>query len=191
MNNTADPLADLSDDAVLVLYVNGDAKAAGILTRRLAPRLLSYTTRILRDRAEAEDVVQDAMMRLWQMAPKWQQGDAKLSSWLFKVASNLCTDRLRKRRGVGLDEIAEPVDDTPGAADKMMQAERVSALDAALATLPDRQRQAVVLRHIEGLTNPEIADILDVSVEAVESLTARGKRALAASLAPKREEIGL
>ncbi len=191
MTTTADPLTDLSDDAVLVLYVNGDAQAAGVLTRRLAPRLLSFTTRILSDRAEAEDVVQDAMMRLWQMAPKWQQGEAKLSSWLFKVASNLCTDRLRKRRGVGLDEIAEPVDEAPGAAAKMMQAERLNALDAALATLPDRQRQAVILRHIEGLANPEIADILDVSVEAVESLTARGKRALAASLAPKREEIGL
>ena len=191
MNNTADQLADLSDDAVLVLYVNGDAQAAGVLTFRLAPRLLSYTTRILRDLAEAEDVVQDAMMRLWQMAPDWQQGEAKLSSWLFKVVSNLCTDRLRKRRGVGLDEIAEPIDEAPGAAARMMQAERLSALDTALGTLPDRQRQAVVLRHIEGLTNPEIADILDVTVEAVESLTARGKRALAASLAPKREEIGL
>jgi RNA polymerase sigma-70 factor (ECF subfamily) len=59
-----------------------------------------------------------------------------------------------------------------------------------LATLPDRQREAVVLRHIEGLSNPEIAEILDISVEAVESLTARGKRALAAALSDQREELG-
>ena len=66
----------------------------------------------------------------------------------------------------------------------------MEALTAALQTLPDRQRQAVVLRHIEGLANPEIADILDVGVEAVESLTARGKRALKAALAPQKQALG-
>jgi RNA polymerase sigma-70 factor (ECF subfamily) len=70
------------------------------------------------------------------------------------------------------------------------EAERLAALDAALADLPGRQRQAVVLRHIEGLSNPEIADILEIGVEAVESLTARGKRALTAALAGRREELG-
>jgi RNA polymerase sigma-70 factor (ECF subfamily) len=63
-------------------------------------------------------------------------------------------------------------------------------LQAALDQLPDRQRQAVILRHIEGLTNPEIAQILDVGVEAVESLTARGKRALTALLSGRKEELG-
>jgi RNA polymerase sigma-70 factor (ECF subfamily) len=63
-------------------------------------------------------------------------------------------------------------------------------LDAALARLPFRQRQAVVLRHIEGLANPEIADALEISVEAVESLTARGKRALAQALAGQKEALG-
>jgi RNA polymerase sigma factor (sigma-70 family) len=66
----------------------------------------------------------------------------------------------------------------------------MAALQAALAALPDRQRQAVVLRHIEGLSNPEIAQIMDLGVEAVESLTARGKRALAAQLAGRRDELG-
>ena len=66
----------------------------------------------------------------------------------------------------------------------------MAALEAALATLPDRQRQAVVLRHLEGLTNPEIATVLDIGVEAVESLTARGKRALAAALSGQRDALG-
>ena len=72
----------------------------------------------------------------------------------------------------------------------MVETERMTALTAALETLPDRQRQAVVLRHIEGLSNPEIAEVMEIGVEAVESLTARGKRALAAVMAGRRAELG-
>ena len=131
------------------------------------------------------------MLRLWRMAPNWQQGGAKLSTWVFRVASNLCTDRLRKRSDIGLDQIEEPIDEHPGAEVLLMQADRKSALDRALATLPERQRQAVILRHIEGLSNPEIGEILGIKVEAVESLTARGKRGLVAALSEKKEELGL
>ena len=86
--------------------------------------------------------------------------------------------------------MAEPVDPTPGAAQKMQQAARVDALQQALASLPDRQRQAVVLRHIDGMANPEIAEVLGIGVEAVESLTARGKRALAKLLGARRDALG-
>ncbi len=142
------------------------------------------------DRAEAEDVTQEAMLRLWKMAPDWRQGEAKVSTWLFRVASNLCTDRLRKSRVVPTDEVPEVADDAPSVEAQMQTKARVSALESALADLPERQRQAVVLRHIEGFSNPEIAAVMEIGVEAVESLTARGKRALAALLAPKREELG-
>ncbi|MEM9583406.1 MAG: RNA polymerase sigma factor [Pseudomonadota bacterium] len=191
MDMALDQTSETSDDALLVLYANGDPSAARELTERLAPRLLPFCYRMLRDREEAEDIVQESMLRLWKMAPDWVPGAAKPSTWLFRVASNLCTDRLRKRRGVGLDEIAEPADDAPGAEAQLLRAERESALEQALETLPDRQRQAVILRHIEGLSNPEISGILEISVEAVESLTARGKRALAAQLVGRREELGL
>lgn len=191
MDMALDQTAQVTDDALLALYANGDPLAASELTARLAPRLLSFANRTLHDLAEAEDVVQDTMLRLWKIAPDWVPGAAKLSTWAFRVASNLCTDRLRKRRGVGLDEIAEPVSEAPGVEAQLMQTERATALDAALQTLPDRQRQAVVLRHIEGLSNPDIAEILQISTEAVESLTARGKRALAAALASRKEELGL
>ena len=72
----------------------------------------------------------------------------------------------------------------------MIAQDRAAALQLALNQLPDRQREAVILRHIEGLANPEIAQIMEISTEAVESLTARGKRALSAALSPKREELG-
>jgi RNA polymerase sigma-70 factor (ECF subfamily) len=183
--------AEITDDALLVLYVNGDGQAAGELTARLTPRLFSFCTRILGNRAEAEDVSQEAMLRLWKMAPDWAPGEAKLSTWVFRVARNLCTDILRKRRSVPLDEVPEMADDAPGVEARLMASERMAALDAALAKLPERQREAVVLRHIEGMANPEIAAILEISVEAVESLTARGKRSLAQELAMQKEELGL
>jgi len=88
------------------------------------------------------------------------------------------------------EDLPDAADDAPGAEARMIEAARVAALDAALGGLPDRQREAVVLRHIEGLSNPEIAEILGIGVEAVESLTARGKRALAAALSPRRAALG-
>lgn len=183
--------SDVPDEALLVLFANGDPEAARALTLRLAPLALRVAARMLADRAEAEDVAQEAMLRLWRVAPDWRQGEAKVSTWLYRVTSNLCTDRLRRRgRSVALEAVAEPEDGRPGAVAGMIEADRALALETALAALPDRQRQAVVLRHLEGLTNPEIAEIMEIGIEAVESLTARGKRALVAALAGRRDELG-
>ncbi len=190
MDKPFDAMDEVEDDALLVLFANGDFEAARELTRRLTPRVLAQAFRLLGDHAEAEDVAQEALMRLWKIAPDWRQGEAKVSTWLYRVVGNLCTDRLRKARGVGLESIPEPEDGQPGPAGAMLDRARASALQAALQNLPDRQRQAVVLRHIEGLTNPEIAEVMMISVEAVESLTARGKRALIRELDGRREELG-
>lgn len=181
----------LPDGALLVAYANGELAAAQVLAERLAPRALSQAMRMLADRAEAEDVTQDAIMRLWKVAPNWRQGEAEVSTWLYRVVANLCTDRLRKRRrGVALDAIAEPADGAPSVADRLQDDARHRALSEALAQLPDRQARAVSLRHLEGLGNPEIAAIMEIGVEAVESLTARGKRTLAAILAGRKDELG-
>lgn len=179
-----------TDDALLVRYAAGDAQAARLLLDRLAPRVQRLALRLLQDHAEAEDVTQEAMLRLWQAAPGWVPGGAQVSTWLHRVAANLATDRLRKRRGVALDAIDEPDDPAPGVVQQMIEADRARALDLALAQLPDRQRLAVVLRHIEGMTNPEIAVTMDIGVEAVESLTARGKRRLAELLSGQRASLG-
>ncbi len=187
-----DDLSSLDDDALLVLYANGDPTAARVLTGRLAPVVMAHAYRLTGNRAEAEDVTQEALLRLWKIAPEWRQGEAKVTTWLYRVTANLVTDGLRRRRGgsVDLDAIPEPEDDRPGADQVMQERARMDALNAALMTLPDRQRQAVVLRHIEGLTNPEIAEIMDLGVEAVESLTARGKRGLAKALEGQKKNLG-
>ncbi len=191
MNIQPDPFAGAPDAALLVAFANGDGQAARHLTARLLPRVLAQATRMLGNATEAEDVAQDAMMRLWKVAPDWRQGEAQVRTWLYRVVANLCTDRLRKRRsGVSLDQVAEPVDQTLSAAEQMQTNARMQALSEALAQLPERQAQAVALRHLEGLPNPEIAQIMDISVRSVESLTARGKRALADIMAGRKAELG-
>jgi len=184
-------LSNAPDAALLVAYANGDPEAATVLTRRLLPNVLGQATRMLNDRAEAEDVAQEAMIRLWNVAPNWRQDEAKVSTWLYRVVANLCMDRLRKRRGnVGLDQIAEVDDGNPSAARELQSKRRAFALKDALAKLPERQAQAVALRHLEGLSNPEIAEIMDITVTAVENLTARGKRSLIVLLAEQKAELG-
>ena len=188
-----DAFSDVSDEALLVLYANGDAGGARMLTVRLVPCILGYAARLLGDRAEAEDVAQEAMLRLWRVAPDWRQGEAKVTTWLYRVTTNLCTDRLRvrqRRKVSALDDAPDIEDGAPAAETVLIEADRMVALDAALAALPDRQREAVVLRHIEGFTNPEIAAVMDIGVEAVESLIARGKRGLSAILAGRRKDLG-
>ena len=184
-----DPAED-ADAALLLRYAGGDPAAARLLATRLTPRVYTHAQRVLGDGAEAEDVTQEALLRLWRIAPEWRTGEARVTTWLYRVVANLCTDRLRKRRTTPLDEVAEPADPAPSAAQGLQQAARMDALQAALDTLPERQRQAVVLRHIDGLANPEIAAILGVGIEAAESLTARGKRALKAALDGQRDALG-
>jgi RNA polymerase sigma factor (sigma-70 family) len=179
------------EGAFLVAYANGDEGAARGLTALAVPRVLAQALRMLGDRAEAEDVAQEAMLRLWRIAPEWRQGEARVATWLYRVTANLCTDRLRRRRAtVAMDEVAEPPDPAPSAAERLQRQARMRALSDALAALPERQAQAVALRHLDGLSNPEIAAVMDIGVEAVESLTARGKRALAATLSGRRAELG-
>lgn len=185
-----DPHTDDAD--LLARYARGDGAAAQVLTTRLTPRVFGQAMRMLGDGAEAEDVAQEAMLRLWRIAPDWREGEAQVSTWLYRVVANLCTDRLRKRKraAVPLEDISEPADPTPSVEAHMQTRARNDALRAALAGLPERQRIAVMMRHFEEASNPQIATALGVSVEAAESLTARGKRALAAALKGQVAALG-
>ena len=189
-----DAHGETSDEALMVLYANGDRHAALALSQRVTPRVLAYAARLLGgDRAEAEDVAQETMLRLWRVAPDWRQGETKVTTWAYRVATNLCIDRQRlrgRKRQMALDDAPEGADGAVGVEGRLQDAGRMAALETALAELPERQRQAVVLRHLEGMTNPEIAAIMEIGVEAVESLTARGKRSLAAILAGRKAELG-
>ena len=183
--------SDMSDADLLAAFANGQRTAALTLTQRLTPRVMGQAYRMLGNRAEAEDVAQDAMMRLWKIAPDWDADRAQVTTWLYRVVANLCTDRLRKSgRGVALDAIEEPADKAPSVVQQLQDTARATALRNAMADLPERQAQAVSLRHLESLGNPQIADIMDTNVRTVESLIARGKRALIAKLAGRKADLG-
>ncbi len=170
------------ESALMARIAAGDGAAAREAIGLFATRLHAIGYRMLNDAAEAEDVAQEAMLRLWRVAPEWRAGEARISTWLHRVALNLCYDRLRKRRTTDLEDAPEQIDPAASVQDRMEARDDAAAVRAALAALPERQRAAIVLRHFEERSNPEIAEALELSVEAVESLLARGRRALKAAL---------
>lgn len=169
------------DEELLTRVAQGDPAAVRALVARKLPRLLSLAGRMLGDPREAEDVAQDAFLRLWRQAPRWEPR-ARIRTWLHRVAYNLCIDRLRRRGSVPLEDIAEPADPAPGPAQSLHRAEVGRAVQAALDRLPERQRAAIALVHYEDLSNIEAAAAMSVSVEAIESLLSRGRRSLRAQL---------
>lgn len=166
----------------------GDRAAAQLLVARHVDKLLSLSRRMLGERGEAEDAVQDTFLKLWTHAARWQPGGAKFETWLFRVAINACYDRLRKRGHVSLDEAPETADPAPGPENALQNAALSREIQSALDALPPRQRAAILLCHYEGRGNVDAAEILGISVEAMESLLSRGRRALRARLGHLRED---
>jgi len=175
-------IADPDEDLVRRV-AQGEPAAIQAMVARKLPRMLALAQRMLGDASEAEDVAQEAMLRAWKQAPKWRPGKAKFDTWLHRVALNLCYDRLRRRREVPTETPPDRPDEGPAPDAGLLSAELGLRVDAALKRLPDRQREAIVLCHYQELTNIEAADLMSVSVEALESLLSRGRRALRQSLA--------
>lgn len=171
------------DDELLGRIALGDPAAVRALMGRKVSRINGLALRMLGDAAEAEDVTQEVFLRAWRQAPKWIPGAARFDTWLHRVALNLCYDRLRRRREIPTETPPEQIDGGP-APDRGLEAADVGLrVAAAMARLPDRQREAVVLCHYQELGNIDAAGLMGVSVEALESLLSRGRRALRAALA--------
>jgi RNA polymerase sigma-70 factor (ECF subfamily) len=175
------------DEELLSRVAVGDPAAVRALVARKLPRLLALAGRMLGDGQEAEDVAQDAFIRIWKQAPKWRPGAAKFDTWLHRVALNLCYDRLRRRREIAFAEPPERPDEGPAPDRGLLALDTGERVGAAMAALPDRQREAIVLCHYQELGNIEAAAVMGVSVEALESLLGRGRRALRAALGDLKE----
>jgi RNA polymerase sigma-70 factor (ECF subfamily) len=159
----------------------GDPAAVRFLVNRYSAGVLGLATRMLGDRSEAEDVTQETFLRAWKALPSWEPR-AKLSTWLHRVALNLCYDRLRKRKESLPGELPDQADTRLTPHDALDQAQRVTAIEGAIAALPDRQGAALTLCALQGHSQAEAAEILEISVEALESLLARARRTLRAQL---------
>jgi RNA polymerase sigma-70 factor (ECF subfamily) len=176
--------ASRDPDADLVRRIGqGDQRAVRELVERHAGRMTALARRMLGDEAEAEDVAQEVFLRVWRTASRWRPGAAKFETWMHRVALNLCYDRLRRRRERTMDTLPERIDDSPSAFDAVSADERARRVESALGALPERQRAAIALVSYQELTNVEAAAAMGVSVEALESLLARARRALRADLA--------
>ncbi len=179
-----------SDEALVRRAGRSDRTAAATLVERHTDKIYAVCFRMLGAKHAAEDAAQETFLRLWRHAARWQPRGARFETWLYRVAMNICLDQLRKAKREAPEEAApERADPGDRPDDAYFAGEKRFAVDAALARLPARQRMAISLCHFQELSNIEAAKIMEVSVEALESLLARGRRALRAELAPLRDNL--
>ena len=167
------------DRALLVLIGRGDHRAFQTLMRAHMSYVVRLAYRMVGNREDADEVAQEAFLRVWTAAPRWRHElDARFTTWLYRVVVNLGLDRRRRLAPVPLEEAGDPADPAPSSLDKVSADETARLVALALEDLPPRQRAAITLCYYAGVNGPEAAEILEISVSALESLLVRGRRAL-------------
>lgn len=170
------------DHALLALVAQGDLRAFRELVGKHLNRGVKVAERMLGNRQDAEDVMQEVCLKVWKEAPRWQPR-AKFSTWLYRVILNSCLDR--KRRVVPFadnDALDLVMDDTPAADEQIMDAQKAKRVHAALQSLPERQRASIVLSYYEELPNQDAADCMGIGLGAFQQLLHRAKQNLKTSL---------
>ncbi|MER5888712.1 sigma-70 family RNA polymerase sigma factor [Streptomyces sp. NPDC001941] len=175
----------VSDDALLtVRAVEGDEEAFAVLVRQHAPVLVRLAVRLLGDRTEAEDAVQDALISAWRRLPEFR-GDSAFGTWLYRIVTNRCLNVLRARRPRAELEDAEllAAPEHTVAPDRITEGRAaVDALYGALAELSAEQRTCWVLRELDGQSYDFIADAVGITQQAVRARVFRARRQLTDSL---------
>lgn len=167
-----------SDDELMARIILRDHAAMRLAADRHAGAIWRIAYRMLGDQSEAEDVAQEALLRLWNHAGRWRAGGPGIGAWLSKVATNQCLDRLRRKRFKSDEEVPERVDEAP-LADAQMQADEVQVtVKHCIEALPERQRAAVILTYYEETPNQPAAEILEMQLKAFESLLLRARSSL-------------
>jgi RNA polymerase sigma-70 factor (ECF subfamily) len=172
---------DESDEELMARIAQGNEPAFRALAGRHSARAVGFARRVLGNGADAEEVVQEALLRVWINAPRWQP-TATFRTWFYRVLINLCLNRRRRAPFASLDEAGDPADPGEDAAATLERGQRDRQIAEAVAALPERQRAAIVLTYHEGLSNAETARALETSVSGVETLLVRAKRALREAL---------
>lgn len=172
---------DDSDEALMARIGRGDEAAFRALSRRHLASVVALARHIVRNSADAEDIAQEAMLRVWTHAPRWQPL-ASFRTWLTRIVVNLCLDRKRRVTPLPLDVAGDPADNTPGVEQQLEASEADRRVNAAIDALPPRQRAAIALTYRDGLSNAEAAEALGTSVSALETLLVRAKQKLRSEL---------
>ncbi|WP_448207736.1 RNA polymerase sigma factor [Azospirillum sp. sgz302134] len=175
-----------SDDALMVRAASGEAAAFEALATRHMRRAVALAQRLTGNPSDADEIAQEAFLRVWQQAGRWEPGRARFTTWLYRIVVNLAIDRQRKPVWQPLDEAADLPDRSPDAVARIAERQTAELVERALLALPDRQRAAVVLFHQEGLSLRHAAEVMGVGEGAFESLLSRGRQALRAALAAGR-----
>ena len=170
------------EGALLTRVAAGEAPAFRALVDRHLPTVVAIARRMLRDDAEAEDVAQETLLRLWRNAANLELGEGGVRPWLRRVAANLCIDRVRAQKNTSLGDALPEEAEPAGQVTRLAERELGRRVDAALKALPERQRLALTLFHYEGMSQIEVGEAMGISDEAVESLLARARSTLKASL---------
>ncbi len=179
-----------ADEALMARIADGDRGAFSALVNRHLDRAVRTAQRVLSgDRGEAEDVAQDAFLRVWQHADRWRPEGGRFTTWFYRVVVNASIDRLRRPRTTPIEDVPEPEDDQPNAFRTLHRAEVSKSVSAAMSELPERQRTALALCHYEGLGNIEAAEVMGITVGALESLLIRAKRQLRDRLQPLMADL--
>lgn len=180
----------IKSDATLMRQVaDGDSAACRLLATRHLDHSYRLAARILGNNNQADDIAQEAFLRLWKAAPKWQP-KAQIKTWLHRVVYNLCIDRLRQENRYSEAEMEDVMDPAPDPWQRREEQQMKDRITAELQKLPPRQRIAITLVHFEECGNINAANIMNISVEALESLLSRGRRKLRELLSPRHSEIG-
>lgn len=167
-----------SDTHLMARTATGDAEAFAVLVERHSSALYRVACRMLGDRLEAEDIVQECFAKLWTTAPRWTPKGCGLVGWLHRVTMNLCLDRLRRPSAIVTDAFPELVDTAP-LADRCIEGRQAShAIEEALNALPAHYRAALVLSYYEGFPNAVACEAMDMNLKAFESLLVRARQHL-------------
>ena len=167
------------DHELLALIQDGSGQAFTVLVERHTERFYRLAFRYLQNKAAAEDVVQDAFLKLWENPANWQpERNSKFTTWFYRVVVNLCFDHIKRKGPVALDEDLPLIDDRESVDETMMRAQEQRVLEKEIAALPERQRTALNLCFDEGLTNQEAAEVMGLHLKALQSLIMRAKTTL-------------
>jgi len=174
------PWSSESDHGLMQRIATGNRSAFTEFARRHMPAMLGFARRYV-NTSEAEDITQEALTRIWLKASQWQERGVSPRSWLMRIVYNLCMDALRrhKRQPVESEMVEDELPCSSGGPEQHYeQTVQQQQLARAMQELPERQRSAILLTTYHGMSQRETAAILEVSVEALESLLSRGRRYL-------------